>query len=89
MRRFLVPLLLILTALPLLAAHREVQNVATTMGRFMSGATEEERRRKAGVLFSGMSGTLAVARAVSDDQLRRTILSAARRIYIEAFASGS
>ena len=70
------------------AFDREVQQVATTMGRFMSGATDEERRRKAGVLFSGMSGTLAVARAVSDDQLRRTILSAARRIYIEAFASG-
>jgi TetR/AcrR family transcriptional repressor of nem operon len=70
------------------AFDREVQQVATTMSRFMTGATEEDRRRKAGVLFSGMSGTLAVARAVSDDHLRRTILSAARKIYIEAFASG-
>ena len=70
------------------AFDREVQHVATTMGKFMTGATEEERRRKAGVLFSGMSGTLAVARAVSDEQLRRTILTAARKIYIEAFGSG-
>ncbi len=68
------------------AFDRAVQNVASTMARFMSGATEEERRRRAGVLFSGMSGTLAVARAVSDEQLRRTILSTARKIYIEAFA---
>jgi TetR/AcrR family transcriptional repressor of nem operon len=68
------------------AFDRAVQSVETTMAKFMTGATEEERRRKAGVLFSGMSGTLAVARAVSDDQLRRTILAAARRIYIEAFA---
>ncbi len=68
------------------AFDRAVQHVASTVAQFMSGATEEERRRKAGVLFSGMSGTLAVARAVSDEQLRRTILASARKIYIEAFA---
>jgi TetR/AcrR family transcriptional repressor of nem operon len=64
---------------------RAVRSIETAMARFMTGATEEERQRKAGVLFTGMSGTLAVARAVSDDQQRRAILSAARRIYIEAF----
>ena len=65
---------------------RAIQEATSSVARFMSGATEEERRRKAGVLFSGMSGTLAVARAVSDEDLRRRILSAARRIYVEAFA---
>src|SRR5260221_393778 len=68
------------------AFDRAIQYLVASMARFMSGATEEERRRRAGVLFSGMSGTLAVARAVSDAQLRRTILDAARRIYTEAFA---
>lgn len=68
------------------AFDRSVQNVATTMAQFMTGATEEERRRKAGILFSGMSGTLAVARAVSDQELRKRILAAGRKIYVEAFA---
>lgn len=68
------------------AFDRAIQYLVATMAGFMSGATEEERRQRAGVLFSGMSGTLAVARAVSDAQLRRTILEAARRIYTEAFA---
>ena len=56
------------------------------MATIMTGATEQELRRKAGVLFSGMSGTLAVARAVSDEDLRKRILAAARKIYVEAFA---
>jgi|SRR5207253_386671 len=63
-----------------------IQNATAVVAKFMTGATEEERRRRAGVLMSGMSGTLAVARAVSDEDLRRKILSAARKIYIEAFA---
>jgi len=70
------------------AFDRAVQNVTATMSRFMKGATEEERRRKAAVLFSGMSGTVAVARAVSDPELRRNILASARKIYVEAFARG-
>jgi len=68
------------------AFDRAIQRATATMARYMTGETEEERRRKAGILFSGMSGTLSVARAVSDDDLRRRILSAGRRIYIEAFA---
>jgi TetR/AcrR family transcriptional repressor of nem operon len=68
------------------AFDRSIRQATSTMARYMTGETEEERRRKAGILFSGMSGTLTVARAVSDDDLRRRILSAGRRIYIEAFA---
>ena len=68
------------------AFDRAIQQATSRMATFMTGATEEERRRKAGVLFSGMSGTLAVARAVSDEDLRKRILAAARKIYVEAFA---
>ena len=64
---------------------RSVQDVALAMAKFMRGQTESDRRRNAGVLFSGMAGTLSLARAVSDEQLRRNILAAARRIYLEAF----
>ena len=67
------------------AFERATQHGAARMAQYMSGATEEERRRKAGVLMSGMSGTLSVARAVADEDLRRRILSAARQIYVEAF----
>ena len=68
------------------AFEKAIQHAAATMAKYMTGGTEEERRRKAGVLFSGMSGTLAVARAMSDEQLRRNFLAAARTTYIEAFA---
>ena len=67
------------------AFDRAIQGNAAAIGQFMSGQTEEERRRKAGVFLSGMAGTLALARAVSDDQLRRDILATARRLYTEAF----
>jgi len=56
------------------------------IAQFMSGETEEERRRKAGVLMSGMSGTLAVARALADPAVRDRLLTGARKIYLEAFA---
>ena len=69
------------------AFQRATQQATARMAEFMSGATEDERRRKAGVLMSGMSGTLTVARAVADEKLRRRILSAARRIYVEAFTN--
>ena len=68
------------------AFDRAIQDSAAAIGRFMSGRTEEERTRKAAVLLSGMAGTLSLARAVSDDRLRRDILAAARRVYTEAFA---
>ncbi len=70
------------------AFDKAVQLITMTMAKYMTGGTEEERRRKAGVLFSGMSGTLAVARALSDEQMRRGLLATARATYIEAFARG-
>ena len=67
------------------AFERATQHGTATIAQYMNGATEDERRRRAGVLMSGMSGTLSVARAVADEDLRRRILSAARKIYVEAF----
>jgi hypothetical protein len=40
------------------------------MEQYMPGATVEERRRKTIALFTGMAGTLAVARAFTDQQDR-------------------
>jgi TetR/AcrR family transcriptional regulator, transcriptional repressor for nem operon len=69
------------------AFDQMIQRGWSMLAPFMPGDTEEERRRRAGVLMSAMSGTLAVARAISDDRLRRSFLSAARKTYIEVFAS--
>ncbi|SRR5216684_6015375 len=67
------------------AFDRAIKDAASAISRFMSGGSDEERGLKAGVLLSGMAGTLALARAVSNAQLRRNILAAARRVYTEAF----
>lgn len=65
---------------------RAIQTSITALSAYMRGASEEERKRKAGVLISGMAGTLALARAVSDERQRREMLAAARRVYMETFA---
>jgi TetR/AcrR family transcriptional regulator, transcriptional repressor for nem operon len=54
------------------------------MERFMPGATVEERRKKTIALFTGMAGTLTVARAFTDEQDRRAILEGARKFYLAA-----
>jgi len=52
--------------------------------KFIPGATEEERERKARVLFSGMAGTLNMARVIVDEHQRRQFLEDARKFYLEA-----
>jgi TetR/AcrR family transcriptional repressor of nem operon len=52
--------------------------------KFMPGATEEERERKARVLFSGMAGTLNIARVIVDEHARRQFLEDAKKFYLEA-----
>ena len=54
------------------------------MAQYVPARTEEERRGKAIALFSGMAGTLAVARAFTDEQDRQRILEAARRFFLAA-----
>lgn len=71
------------------AMDRAVRGHAQFMSRFFKGATEEERQQQALTMFAGMSGVLALARAVSDEGLRRTILEGARKMFIEKFAQGN
>jgi TetR/AcrR family transcriptional regulator, transcriptional repressor for nem operon len=54
------------------------------MSRYVPARTEEERRGKTIALFSGMAGTLAVARAFTDEQDRKSILDGARRFFLAA-----
>jgi TetR/AcrR family transcriptional repressor of nem operon len=54
------------------------------MAPYVPAKTEEERRGKAIALFSGMAGTLAVARTFTDEQDRRRILDGARQFFLAA-----
>lgn len=54
------------------------------MAEYVPAKTEEERRGKTIALFSGMAGTLAVARAFTDEPDRRRILDGARRFFLAA-----
>ena len=54
------------------------------MEQYMPGQTVEERRQKTIALFTGMAGTLTVARAFTDEQDRRAILDGARKFYLAA-----
>jgi len=51
---------------------------------FIPGATPEEREAKARMLMSGMSGTLTVARVITDEQKKRRFLDGARKFYFDA-----
>jgi TetR/AcrR family transcriptional regulator, transcriptional repressor for nem operon len=48
------------------------------------GATEEQRLLQAQILFSGMAGTLTVARAATDVAEKARMLEAARAFYLRA-----
>jgi TetR/AcrR family transcriptional repressor of nem operon len=54
------------------------------MERYIPAATEAQRREKAIALFTGMAGTLTVARAFTDEQDRRAILDGAKKFYLAA-----
>jgi hypothetical protein len=53
------------------------------MARYVPGLTDEERQRKAVMLFSGMAGTLNVARVLPGEH-RRRVLENARAFYLAA-----
>jgi TetR/AcrR family transcriptional repressor of nem operon len=56
------------------------------MAAYMPGADETERRVNFTVLFSGMSGAMALARACGDKDMRERILTATREHYLATFA---
>jgi len=53
---------------------------------FFPGKSVAEKRRQFIVLFPSMAGVLMTARAMTDPDARKEILSVARRFYIRAFA---
>jgi TetR/AcrR family transcriptional repressor of nem operon len=59
---------------------------AAAFARFMPGATATARERTAMVLFAGMAGALNLARALTDETLRHTILDQARAFYIQSMS---
>ena len=52
--------------------------------KYMPGANDEERNRKVRFLFSGMAGTLNVARLILDTGQRKEFLEDAQKFYVEA-----
>jgi TetR/AcrR family transcriptional regulator, transcriptional repressor for nem operon len=65
------------------AFQQAVRAHIARMARYVPGLTDEERQRKAVMLFSGMAGTLTVARALTDER-RRRVLEDARTFYLKA-----
>jgi len=65
------------------AIKRRVKRVA----RFLPGGTEKERERNCMALLSGLIGTVSVARAVVDPEIRRAILAASKDFYIKSFCN--
>ncbi len=55
------------------------------MAKYLPGANDDERRRNFVVLFSGMAGAMAMARACGDKDMRERVLSATREYYLTAF----
>jgi TetR/AcrR family transcriptional repressor of nem operon len=66
--------------------QRSMSAYAERMLSWIPGATVEEKRGRALILFSGKAGALAAARAIADPQARERVLAAARSFYVEAFA---
>lgn len=54
---------------------------------YMSGATDDERRRNFIVLISGMAGAIMMIRTFGDKQMREQALAMARDYYLVAFAA--
>jgi TetR/AcrR family transcriptional regulator, transcriptional repressor for nem operon len=65
--------------------QRSMSAYAERMLSWIPGATVEEKRGRAFILFSGMAGALVAARAIADPQARERTLGAARSFYVETF----
>lgn len=69
-----------------LAFEHALREYGIQIAPLLPGATAEERQRNCLALFSGMAGALSLARAVTDETLRATILEAARALYTKAYS---
>lgn len=59
------------------------------MAKYMPGDTEQEQRKNFILLFSGMAGALAMARAFGDSGIRDQVLAMTRNYYLKTFQGGS
>ena len=66
------------------AFQRVLINHVARVAKYIPGTTGEARERKARVLFSGMAGTLTLARVIVEDQQRRRFLDDAKKFYLDA-----
>lgn len=57
------------------------------MAKYMPGSNEKERAATFLILFSGMAGAMAMARAMGDKDMRDQMLSLARDYYTKTFAT--
>jgi TetR/AcrR family transcriptional repressor of nem operon len=58
------------------------------LAKYMPGATPQERSGTFLILFSGMSGAIAMARAIGDKDMRDQMLALSRSYYLSTFAFG-
>jgi TetR/AcrR family transcriptional repressor of nem operon len=63
-----------------------LQRYMVRMAKYMPGTTEDERRRNFVILFSGMSGAMALTRACGDKDMRERVLGTTRDYYLSVFA---
>ena len=66
------------------AFQRILANHVRLIARHVPGDSDEERERKAMMLFTGMAGTLTVARVVTDARRCGRMLEAAKKFYLDA-----
>jgi TetR/AcrR family transcriptional regulator, transcriptional repressor for nem operon len=66
------------------AFQRALAQHISVIAWIVPGGSDQEREAKALMLFSGMSGTLAAARMMTDEQQRRQFLDAAKKFYVNA-----
>jgi TetR/AcrR family transcriptional regulator, transcriptional repressor for nem operon len=64
-----------------------LRNHGKRFAKYLPGSTENGKLRNFAILFSGMSGALSLARAVSDTAMRTRILEGAKEFYIRSFCS--
>ena len=63
---------------------RVLRNHILRLAKYVPSKTEAARERAARVLFSGMAGTLTMARVLVDDQQRQQFLDDAKKFYFDA-----
>lgn len=66
------------------AFQRVLRNHIRRVASYVPGATDDERESKARLLFSGMAGTLSLARIMADDGQRLRMLNEAKKFYFDA-----